>query len=233
MIAQGHGLVGNSIRRKRPGMLTDVVLTDDQRARIEANTGLAGIAAKRASERWAVDLQDAYASALYGLIMAVVGFDESHGAAFSTYAISCCLNRIYRELVQRPPVMTDTTSKGRTRHARRVFSIDEEIDTGGGNGGGKRVTRGSMIPDNRERTPAEQLEHDEAMRQARAYLEELTDHDERLHTVVRIRTDGGTLRDTGRAIGVSKERARQLETRSIGQSIGSIRRTPAPEALAS
>lgn len=229
MIAQGHGLVGARVGRKRRGMLDDVVLTEAQRKRIADNTGLAGIAAREAIKRWGVDKDDAYASALFGLCKAAVGFDESLGNQFSTYAVDACTKTIYRDLVFQPTAMCDRTRHGRTRRAERVVSMDDEIDI---NGKGKRRRRGSIIPDHRERTPIEQLEHDEMMREARQWMDQITAESDRMHTVIRIRTEGGTLHDAGDAIGLSRERTRQLEAKHIGHPLGRSNNRNA-EALAS
>lgn len=227
MIAQGHGLVGARSGRKSRNVLTDVVLTDEHRALIEANTGLAGLAAKQATEWWGVDNDDAYASALFGLCKAAVGFDEANGAKFSTYAVNACVKTIWRDLVFRPTAMRDTTRRnGKARPASRVVSMDDEI----GAGDGKRRRRGSLIPDHRERTPPEQLEHDENMREARRWIDEITAESPRMHTVIRIRAQGGTLQEAGEALGVTRERARQLEDQHVGCSFGygdRVRRTGA------
>lgn len=230
MIARGHGVTGGNGGRQYTNVLTGVTLDDDQRSLVEANTGIAGLAAKRCRERWGVDLEDAYASALFGLICAAVAFDEEHGVKFSTFAYQCCLNQVRREHRQLPQAMQTRDRHGNEQTPLRVVSIDDQIDP---NSNRRARTFGSMISDRREPTPAERLEHDEMLAEAHARLDEFCSRDERMHTIVRIRTEGGTLADAACAIGVTRERVRQIEARMVGAPLGRSHRDRVKEAVAS
>lgn len=80
-------------------------LTDEQQRLVEANLGLARLAAARVERRMTAvgkgrrwTFEELTSAATLGLIRAARGFDPSRGTRFSTYATACCMTAVGRIL---------------------------------------------------------------------------------------------------------------------------------------
>lgn len=76
-------------------------LTDEQRQMVVDNLGLAHYAANHFNINFDYDHEEVTAVAYYGLVLAVLGFDENQGAQFSSYAVKAIRRTLYREFMYR------------------------------------------------------------------------------------------------------------------------------------
>lgn len=178
---------------------------------VEQNLPLAlAIVKKSAAGRW-MPLDDRRQAAIEGLIRAVAGFDFEHGAKFSTYACRAIFHWLSRVAqcdglvrvplyAQRPRKADDEALAASVSQARSVFSIHRADD-------------GHPIDLPAREDGSEDAEARAADREA--LWAAIRDLPPRYRWVVAERARGKTLESIGRYMGISKERARQIESKGI------------------
>lgn len=163
---------------------------------------------KRRAKRWTwalnvmVELKDLEQEGMKGVIRALETFDESHGARFSTYAVPWIDHYIRREVRR-------NARQVHVPHARCQQAYDEgapipvatsSTDDPGFNMGEDEHASGWV--------------EDQDRKELVAHL--LSTLPEREAMVLRMRFfDDMTLFEAGRTMGISRERARQLEVRAL------------------
>ncbi len=215
MQMNGHGMTGRcSGATEKHNLLSGVTLSEAQRSMVDEHIRIAGFAASKAVARWGIDPEEAFASASFGLIKAVVGFDSSKGFAFSTYAVQCCMRTIHRDLIRKSNAFKEAPQKQRgkrkyrRRDAVRVLSTDEEDPE-------MRFTLGQMLEQRREGQPDRRAIEAETIEAARRLLDRYADENTRAADILRMRASGMTLAEVGAAMGVTRERIRQIEAATV------------------
>lgn len=210
-----HELLGDTLPALSPANTPRAtpkadVLTDEQRAMVEANTGLIGWVLNR---RRTPDLEweDSFQDGLFGLIRAVQLFDPARGFKFSTYAEAWI-----RQAVQRGRATYLGIGYRQNRDDWVTpISIDAPV------GDGDSLDLGGLIPDERQ-APAEQAEAAALVEQIAGFVAEL-DLDRVDKVIVEdlfTPTDESWLqRDTRVAadLGISREVIRQRRIRLQGR----------------
>lgn len=181
-------------------------LTDEQRDFIEGHLGLAGLLAIRANP--GRDADDSFQDAVFGLARAVRAFDPSKGK-FSTYA--------YRPIREEVGVGLETAGVVRVPRRGGRRPTDSPATVAAAALARRTVTFSSLEaetgikfdpPHVADGPDAETIE---AVRRVLATLPA------RSRDVLRMRMDGMTFVAIGAALGITQERARQIEARGKDQ----------------
>jgi len=158
---------------------------------IERNLGLVYTVMERFGRR-EVDWEDQRSEAMLALMRAVEGFDPWRGIRFSTYA----WHAILRSLIQ---------LERQTKRYRLLFPVQYED--------------AFERPDSDEMEPSRRIEADRVAKAIRENRGDLTDR-ESIILDWRFPMDGSpgmTLGEVGEAIGLSKERVRQIQNSALGK----------------
>jgi RNA polymerase sigma factor (sigma-70 family) len=145
--------------------------------------------------------------AVLGLMRSVDRFDVSNGFTFLTYAAKAIQTEIKlrafttNSVVYIPVKILGTDIEQRARKARSISS-------------GLEKDRFDISDGTRGRDAADSLDASEAITRLRAAIETL---DPRVRSVIRWRLEERTQNDIGIALGVSKQRVKQLELLAIKQ----------------
>jgi RNA polymerase sigma factor (sigma-70 family) len=167
---------------------------------IEANLRLV-VAVARRYARPGVPLADLVQEGNLGLIRAVERFDPGHGCRFSTYATWWIWQAVVRGLTRL------------SRDHASTVSIDQPI------GEGDTVVGDLIADEHAARPEVLAADHPRSADTAAAVRRLLPERLRRL-LVLRFGLDGGggrTLEEVGSAIGVTRERARQLEANALAR----------------
>jgi RNA polymerase sigma factor (sigma-70 family) len=178
---------------------------------VEGNVGLVFLVWKMHSQRL-VPLDDALGIGAQGLITAVERFDAAHGVRFSTYATwwirhSLCRTGRNEGFTIRVPIHAQS-GEAKTgervdaaQAARRLRSLDTPME-------GSRTTYGNMMPDEQALAAFDAIDDDN---QRAALTEALAALPAQLRAVLEQRSEGRTLADVAEALGLRREKVRQLE----------------------
>lgn len=178
-------------------------LTPAQQELVAANLGLAGAVAKRLANltpEW-VSLDDVVAAAVVGLCRASQTFDPAKGARFSTYGWTAAAQHARRFLRE---------ERGRGMAVPEARDVPAGTQLFGAIGGGSddQDFAATVVAPEPEPGPPDEAKVWAAVDAA------LPGERERLVLRLRFR-DGWQLDRIGRLLGVSKERARQIEARAL------------------
>jgi RNA polymerase sigma factor (sigma-70 family) len=196
-----------------------VPLKGDQRDFVEKNHPLAFVAADKFSDDCGLTRNERVSAAYLGIIHAAKGFDPTQKFQFSTYAVRCAVNFIQREIAKNsiiriPFYLCNSSTAGsgeehrfqayvRTaRSVRSIFAADPEdnIDPEDRRGQAPRISE------------QEELKQEELI----GALEELIGRlPERQKYVIKSRLAGLSLKAISNSLGISKERVRQIEEKTI------------------
>lgn len=180
--------------RPKPGAR----LTDAERDMADANRGLVYAVAKSMRLRWRLD-DDAIQAGMRGLMRAVQLYNPATGYQFGTYA-----GYWIRQAIQRH--MTSDRLIHIPAHAQRGKLFREEV--GRAMRPAKTIARrGDGLAEN-EPWARDEEPDDETIPALRAAIARL---DPRSHEVITRRMRGETLKAIGAAIGLTRERVRQIE----------------------
>lgn len=169
--------------------------------------------AKRFRDR-GVPFEDLVAEGSVGLMKAIRRFDPGNGTRFTTYAGFWIRKAIIDALMTRPRVVhLPRYAREKGRAFPREVSLDAPV-TGMG-----AATLGERLLDTHGRPPIEALSEREEQRRLRKLVLDLTPREQAI-LAERFGLHGGavrTLNEVGAAMGLSKERVRQIESGALGR----------------
>ncbi len=151
-----------------------------------------------------IEIEDVAQVGRMAMVRAARTFDANRGVKFSTFAGNYIIHEILNDLRKHtgvihvpPDGISRPTYVAKKKAARKVESID--------------YTEGFDLHDRGDRHVGEDLERREEKEILDSALRTLSGRDE---DVMRRRLKGHTLKAIGEALGVTKERVRQIETRA-------------------
>jgi len=193
---------------------------------IESHLGIVASLARRYSRAWGVPFEDLYGEGALALVQAVDNYDPDRGMQFSTYATWWIKAAIRRAaMAQSRPVRIPESIWNRAgelsaglseeereeveRFLRPAASLESSV-------GGRMAPLEELLPDPLAEDPAEEVAREDARRRLADALATLPER-ERVVLSERAGFDGEprTLTDIGKALGVSRERARQLHEAAV------------------
>lgn len=189
----------NSPMERRPSLRN----VAERNALVTANLGLVGMVVRNTNAGQIARLggaDDAFQVGIFGLIRAAELWDPRR-AKFSTYATSAIKSHIYR--ASNCAGVIALPSRGRTRreepeHLRELIERAAAVQT---------IGESFDIP----REDPERLSLDEIAE----IWEEVAELPSSERTVMLSRLDGATLLESGAKLGVTKERARQIQANAV------------------
>ena len=165
--------------------------------------------------RGALEKSDLYSAGLRGLMRASQTWDPQRGK-FSTYAAPWIRQAIQREIqnygcvVRRPSYLQDRLRQAGQCRMPRVLSLSAPLK------GAADSTLADVLPDEGSIMPDADLERESAERELAGLIERarLSDRERR---VLALRAADVGLAEIGDDIGMSRERARQIEREALGK----------------
>lgn len=188
--------------------------SDEQRALVEANCGLVRHYVKRRHGAACPNFDDLVQVGMFGLMRAAIKYDPTRGTKFSTYAVAAIRRTINRHFVEdgliRVPIFAATSSKFAPLavRARSVVSLDNRRD-------GDDL--GFDPADDADEDLDEAIDGTEANERLTGWLDHLSARDREMITLrFGLRGDPPlTLKQVGERFGITKERVRQIEERTL------------------
>jgi RNA polymerase primary sigma factor len=181
---------------------------------VRSNLPFVTYVARRYKDR-GVPLEDLIAEGAVGLMKAVRRFDPENGTRFTTYASFWIKKAIIEALLTRPRVVHLPRYAREKGHAfPRELSLDAPMRIAETNS-----TWGDRLPDTRSRGAVETLADREERRRLRRLVLDLPPREQAV-LAERFGLHGGpvrTLTEIGTALGLSKERVRQIESGALSR----------------
>lgn len=154
---------------------------------------------------------DVFQTGMLGLLRAIDGYDEARGTQFSTYATYAVRNAIQSACEDATLIRIPAGAQKQARAAGRELStctLETDIEAFGRHDLDTRVPDRWVYVEPENKIPDNWPETEHALRRL----------DERYRQVVGLRyLEGKTLKETGKALNISEERARQIEAGALAR----------------